>query len=581
MTTTKRLLVCALLALCSLMAVGVGSASACSQTTPLTFYNGYVDAYDQPKNIFYVFWGYGTYGDPVSFQSAANAQWGSNGLLDSFGIDSRKFYGVPSEYAGYDWSSGAYEQIAPTQGANWITDEGGLPAPNGAGQIILDDGKIADEADFVGNYFGLSYDDVVVVFTPQNAPQWDSGLCGRHFTAPGDTITAWVSYPGVGGCSFDNQLLAAQHEITEAVTDPAYDHGPTFEGWDQGTGAICEISDICQSKSFLVQVQPSSAATTTQTELSNAAIAAGQNGCVYGRGTDAFITGLSGGNLFVQTVQANTSVTINSAVSWGHPTGVTLTGAPGAASWGKTSLDVFVRATNNKIYHANSIDGGGPLWELLNSSTNFTQSPDAVSWGAGNIQVFGVQGNNIVRNNLDYPGGWSGWTSVNKPSGVNPVSKVSVAAWGASNVSLVFPTSTQTIVAAFRGSDGKVWIGNSVSGGSFTWSGFTAPATLTGDLDISAWAPPRLDLFVLDTSGNLWDMVSTNGTTVSKSVKFGHPTAGGFQLGGSVASLGDGRLLLGGRTGTNAPYVQFWNWQPGTWAATGFAFTSPIDIAAP
>jgi hypothetical protein len=76
-------------------------------------------------------------------------------------------------------------------------------------------------------------------------------------------------------------------------------------------------------------------------------------------------------------------------------------------------------------------------------------------------------------------------------------------------------------------------------------------------------------------------MISTNGTTVSQSVKFGHPSAGGFQLGGSAAGLGDGRLIVGGRVGSNSPYVQFWNWKAGTWTSVGFPFTSPIDIAAP
>jgi hypothetical protein len=181
MTYIKRSLVRVGIALGTLLgSTGVSSAD-CSQTTPLTFNGGYVDAYDQPKNIYYVFWGYGTYGDPVSFETAALAQFGSGGLLDSFGIDSRKFYGVPSQYSGYDWSTGAFEQISPTPGANWIADEGGLPAPDPNGQIILTDTDIGNEADYIASYFGLSFDDVVV-FLPPNAPPPEA-MCGRHYVS--------------------------------------------------------------------------------------------------------------------------------------------------------------------------------------------------------------------------------------------------------------------------------------------------------------------------------------------------------------------------------------------------------------
>jgi len=581
MTFIQRLLVCSGVALWSLVSeVGVGSASACSTTTPLTYYGGYVDADDQPGNIVYVFWGYTTYGDPQSFKAAALAEFNS-----PYGISTTKFYNIPTQYSGYDWNSGAYEQISPTPGAYYVIHEAGLPAPNPVtGLITLTDTDIGNEADFIGNYFGLSYDDIVVVLPPSNAPPPVPGLCGRHYIAPQNTIAAWVSYPGQGGCSFVNQELVIQHEITEAVTDPAWNLGTSYEGWDQGTGAYCEISDICQGAGFLVQTQPASSSPSiirTQTELSNEAIAAGKDGCIYGRATTAYIAGLFSGFLYTSTVTADTSLTINNGFSWGQPQ-VALTGTPAVASWGKDHLDVFARGTNNKIYHATSDDGGSSAtWELLSSSTNFTQSPDAVTWGAGNVQVFGVQGTKIVKNTKDYGASWSGWTTVNKPSGVNPVSKVTVTSWGANNASGGFPTDVRTVVAAFRGSDGKVWFGNSSSGGSFGWQGFTAPASLTGDVDLSAWAPPRLDLFVLDTSGNLWDMISTDGTTVNKSVNFGHPSAGGFQIGGGATGMGDGRLLLGGRVGSNTPYVQFWNWHGGSWASVGFPFTSPIDIAAP
>ena len=189
------------------------------------------------------------------------------------------------------------------------------------------------------------------------------------------------------------------------------------------------------------------------------------------------------------------------------------------------------------------------MWELL-TRLRFHSIPDAVSWGAGNVQVFGVQGNNIVKNTTRLPHGVVRLESVNKPvrreSGLEGHGDV----LGCNQHLRCIPPNVHTVLAAFRGSDGKVWMGNSVNGGSFTWSRFNPPATLTGDVDIAAWAPPRFDLFVLDTSGNLWDMVSTNGTTDrAPSMNFGHPERRGFQVGGSVGALGDGTALIGGRVG--------------------------------
>lgn len=101
------------------------------------------------------------------------------------------------------------------------------------------------------------------------------------------------------------------------------------------------------------------------------------------------------------------------------------------------------------------------------------------------------------------------------------------------------------------------------------------------DIDLSAWAPPRLDLFVLDTNGNFWDMFSNDGKTIAGSSQWAHPSAGSFQVGPGAAGLGDGRLIVGGRVGTSTPYVQLWDWQGTNWVSVGSPFVSGIDIASP
>ena len=158
-------------------------------------------------------------------------------------------------------------------------DEGGLPAPDPVtGQITLTDDDVSAEADFMASYYSVSYDDIFVIFTPSNAPPPISIFCGQHFVTSNDRITAWVAYPQ-GGCSFSNQQAAVMHEITEATANPAYNDGTSYEGWDQGTGATCEIGDLCNGIQYKVQTQPASntpSQITTQQEFSNEAVAAGK-----------------------------------------------------------------------------------------------------------------------------------------------------------------------------------------------------------------------------------------------------------------------------------------------------------------
>lgn len=569
------------------LALNANPAHACDTSQPMSYYGGYVDAYDQPGNIYYVFWGYGTYGDPQNFESTALAIYNAAAPLESLGIGAMRFDGVTTQYAGYDWNSFNYEQIAPTRDGYWLWDEGGLPAPDPVtGQITLTDTDISNEADFMASYYSASYDDIFVIFTPSNAPPPIVAACGQHFVTSNYTIASWVSYPGQGGCSFTFQQGAVMHEITEATANPAWNDGASYEGWDQGTGARCEIGDLCNGIHYTVQTQPASnspSQITTQLEFSNEAVSAVGYGCVYGRSTKAYVAGLtSSAHLGTTTVATNTYVAYTATLDWGSPSGVTLTGTPAVASWGSGHVDAFVRATNGKMYHASSDDEGVTVsWELLNYANSFTQSPDAVSWGGGNVQVFSVSGGTVRKNTKDYGGSWSGWTTVNLPSGVSPASKVSVAAWGATNTSGGFPSNVQTLVAAFRATSGNMYVGYSVAGGSFTWTNAGHPATLTGDPDVSAWAPPRFDLFVLDTSGNFWDMYSTNGTTVAGSTNFGHPTGGGFQVGAAVAGLGDGRLLIGGRSGSSSTTLQLYNWASTGWVGNRVNYAGGIDIASP
>ena len=115
--------------------------------------------------------------------------------------------------------------------------------------------------------------------------------------------------------------------------NPAWNLGGSFEGWDQGQGAFCEISDICQGLHYSVQTQLGTTI-QTQPELSNEAVAAGKNGCIYGRSTTAYLAGLFSGFLYTQTVIAGTSLSFPTPASWGQPSGASLVGTPGPLGYG-------------------------------------------------------------------------------------------------------------------------------------------------------------------------------------------------------------------------------------------------------
>jgi len=66
-------------------------------------------------------------------------------------------------------------------------------------------------------------------------------------------------------------------------------------------------------------------------------------------------------------------------------------GAPAAASWASNRLDVFVRGTDNHLYHK-WWDGSWHGFESLGGV--IVDAPGAVSWGPNRIDVFAPGTNN-------------------------------------------------------------------------------------------------------------------------------------------------------------------------------------------
>ncbi len=70
------------------------------------------------------------------------------------------------------------------------------------------------------------------------------------------------------------------------------------------------------------------------------------------------------------------------------PAGIAAGSAPAVSSWATSRLDVFVRGTDNAIWHASSNGAGWSGWDSRGKT--IVSSPAAVSWGLQRIDIFGV-----------------------------------------------------------------------------------------------------------------------------------------------------------------------------------------------
>jgi hypothetical protein len=629
-STPAAALLCARIALPLLAVLEPSPAEAapsCTSATPMSLAPGSYDQIDAmypesapsfpyfwaknlySPNILLDFWGIDISGDPQGWLGVALAGMGAADV--GYGMGGTKWLGTSYQYGGTDIETATYNanlfNYADVVATEIKTDGSDLPAPLSNGTIPLTEAlvaaHVASHLDTYGPILKVSSDSIIMVMLPPNATMPGTGL-GRHGLASlsgalPPLLYAWILYPVLNAynAGLGSQERAMVHEYQEALTDPLTDENvslpsdpPTgpYTSWSY-QGNTCEMGDGCQNNTFTVQPY-SGLAWTTQQFFSNEAYAATGNGCVYGRTINAFLFGVgTDHNLYGTPILADTpshTVTSQTPLSWGAPAGVTLAGTPGAASWGPGRLDVFVRAStpSASVYHATQTTAGYPgsnlavpvSWEALPvDGGDFVQSPDAVSWGAGNLQVFAVvqsaSGNPvIVTDSMDQPNAWTGFQQVATPRGIYPVSKVAVAAWGASSVagSNTFPYDYRTVLATFRGNDGNLWSGWSFNHEPFTWTSLGHPiANVTGDPEISVFQPTSISstlstvagISVLDTSGQGWTLSSADGITFPTVTRWVGPFQGAVQVGPGAVGMGDGRVLLAGRVGgSGSPaYVNF------------------------
>ena len=119
-----------------------------------------------------------------------------------------------------------------------------------------------------------------------------------------------------------------------------------------------------------------------------------------------------------------------------------LTSGPAAASWGPGRLDVFVRGTDNAVWHKWFSGGKWSGWQSLGGRV--IGEPGAASTGAGKLDLFarGTSNALLARNYNVTGAGWSAWTSLGGTLTSSPSATVPAA--GAMTVFV-------------RGSDGRYY----------------------------------------------------------------------------------------------------------------------------
>ena len=163
--------------------------------------------------------------------------------------------------------------------------------------------------------------------------------------------------------------------------------------------------------------------------------------------------------------------------------GGVLTSGPAAASWAEDRLDVFVKGTDNAVWHL-WWDGAWNGWESLGGTID--DSPAAVSRGDGRVDVFGRGTDNHLWHLCFDGSGWSGWEDLGGVLTSGPAA----ASWAEDRLDVFV-----------KGTDNAVW--------HLWWDGaWNGWESLGGTINHTpaavSWGRDRIDVFGCGTDNHTW-----------------------------------------------------------------------------
>lgn len=275
-------------------------------------------------------------------------------------------------------------------------------------------------------------------------------------------------------------------------------------------------------------------------------------GCIYDPSTctDGNVVLRSPDNVNILTSTTGATATINSPPNLSGPASV---------SWANGRIDIFIRGTDNALWHK-WFQGGWSNWESLGGTLG--SSPTVSSWAPGRLDVFATNGSGVPIHKW-YEGGWSNWETFDgvAASGSSPAA----ASWSYGRIDLFV-----------RGTNNALW--HKWFGVSSGWSGW-APlgGILSGSPSVSTRTPGQLDVFAADT----------NGAVVHKFYAFPGWSEWGYPGGTVFAGSGPGsdswsndRIDVVVRGTDSALYHKFYQGGWSGWHWLGVTLASSPSVAA-
>jgi Repeat of unknown function (DUF346) len=216
--------------------------------------------------------------------------------------------------------------------------------------------------------------------------------------------------------------------------------------------------------------------------------------------------------------------------------GGVITSDPAAVSWGPGRIDVFVRGTDDALWHK-WYDGSWSGWESLGGV--IMGGPDVSSWAPGRLDVFARGTDSVLWHRL-YDNGWLDWESLGGVIASDP----SAVSWGHGRIDVFARGTNKTVMHRWYDGD---W---------FDWESL-GPAVLDGlassGPDVSSWGPGRLDVFVRGSNNAVWHKWYDNGW-------FDWESLGGWLTSDPTAvSWGPGRVDILARFADNALWRKSYN----------------------
>ena len=174
--------------------------------------------------------------------------------------------------------------------------------------------------------------------------------------------------------------------------------------------------------------------------------------------------------------------------------GIKVLGAPAVCSWKEGRLDVFVRTTENRLYHRvyENERWQGLTWTNLADGHAIEASPAAVSWAPNRIDLFAVW-DRQVHHRVFQNGTWNAWA---ENLGGATLDAPAAASGKSLRVEVLVHTTDNRLARRF-------W-DNTVPGGWQNWETIGGgSASLVSAPAVAATAFNRLDCFGRGPSGRL------------------------------------------------------------------------------